>query len=202
MKSIAIRELTGARIRLAAQEHEVLAVTSDRVLSAVLLPVEQRLVDQLLDRNLSEIVHGIQLGEKAAANGDVGTELDDLLDEPQASVPIPRSPRSARRIVPVSIRGLSATRIAQAAENKELLGITNHRALVALLMPVSQRWVDYIVQSNLSRIVKGIGIGEFEAEYGEISDLEELAADTRSPNADDSARADVAAVAREPHSTW
>ena len=197
MKSIAIRDLTGARIHLAAEEHTVLAVTSDRVLSAVLLPVEQRFVDQLLDRKLSEIVHGIQLGEKASANGDLGADLDDLLDEPQASSSIPRSPRSARRIVPVSIRALSAARITQAAKNKETLGITNHRALVALLIPVSQRWVDYIVQSNLSRIIKGIDIGEFEAQHGKVFDLEESAA----PSAI-AATSDVAAVARELHAAW
>jgi len=80
MRPVSIRELSGRVIDEAAQKGEVLGITNERRLCAVLIPVRQKWVDQLVEHNLSRILHAVDLGMKDEANKEEGTPLDDALD--------------------------------------------------------------------------------------------------------------------------
>jgi hypothetical protein len=58
--------------------------------------------------------------------------------------------------VNVGIRDLSAARIERAAEDGELLILTNDRVLIGVVVPVSQRLVEFLIAQNLTRVMQSI----------------------------------------------
>jgi antitoxin (DNA-binding transcriptional repressor) of toxin-antitoxin stability system len=64
----------------------------------------------------------------------------------------------------MAIRELTAPALRQAAEDNEVIGITNDRVLAGVLFPIGRHWVEQLVEQNLSRIVRNVRRGEQEVE--------------------------------------
>jgi antitoxin (DNA-binding transcriptional repressor) of toxin-antitoxin stability system len=179
MQTIGIRQLTGARLRAAADRSEPLGVTNGGALCAVLLPVTQRWVEQLVEQNFSRLLYGIDLAEKERANREPLVSLAAAQHEPPGPdsrwPPPTGNPTPLRR---VGIRELSGDMISKSAERGEALGVTNGGALCAVLLPVTQRWVEQLVEQNLSRLLYNIDLAERDRAAGEpLLDLTEAADD-------------------------
>jgi hypothetical protein len=64
----------------------------------------------------------------------------------------------------LAIRDLDAPTICQAAEQDQVIGITNGRVLAGVLVPISRDWVHQLIDGHFSRIVHNIRRGEREME--------------------------------------
>jgi len=62
----------------------------------------------------------------------------------------------------IAIRELTAPALRSAAEDNEVIGITNDRVLAGILFPVGRDWVEQLIEQNLSRIVRNVQRGEHE----------------------------------------
>ncbi|MEU5952550.1 ROK family protein [Streptomyces sp. NPDC047525] len=74
----------------------------------------------------------------------------------------------------IGIRQVSGDLIAAAAERGEVLGITNGRVLAGVLMPLTTKTVEHLLDQNLTRIVQNIREGEREAAAGDSVSLDDL----------------------------
>jgi len=64
----------------------------------------------------------------------------------------------------MAIRELTGPALKRAAEDNEVIGITNDRVLAGILFPIGRDWVEQLVDQNLSRIVRNVQRGEQEME--------------------------------------
>ena len=78
MRRVSLREINGSLLEKAAELNQTIAVTADRVIAGVIFPVSRRLVTQLVENNLSRVLHNIELGEKELSTGRPLTTLDDI----------------------------------------------------------------------------------------------------------------------------
>jgi antitoxin (DNA-binding transcriptional repressor) of toxin-antitoxin stability system len=159
MRTVSIREVSGALINEAAERQETLGITNNNVLAGVLVPVTSRWVKHLVEGNVSRILHSIERGEKEIADAESYVSLEKALsDEKNASGAFP-----IRR---VSIRQISGKLLSEAAERGETLGITTDNVLAGVLVPVTPRWIDHLIENNISRILHSIARGENEIASG------------------------------------
>jgi hypothetical protein len=155
MRTISVRDISGAVITEATARQETLGITNNNVLAGVLVPVTSRWVEHMVDLNMSRILHGLQRGEKEISNKELLATLDDsLLEQADYARNLP--------IRHVSIRDVSGALIEEAADRKELLGITNNRVLTGVLVPMTRALVDQLVELNISRVLHSISRGEGE----------------------------------------
>jgi hypothetical protein len=96
--SVGIRELSADRIEQAGRNKEILVLTNDRVLTGLVVPVTQQLVELLVEKNLSRVMHHAEITAKEASEGGLPS-LDHVLRgvasglEP-AQQPAPQSSKS------------------------------------------------------------------------------------------------------------
>jgi hypothetical protein len=188
MRKMAIRELTAPKIRQAAEDEEVIGITNNRVLAGVLIPVRGDWVEQLIEQNLSRIVHNIRRGEQeveavlqAHAQGASPspepaasfTTLEEAAREPDGGGRPSSATKSRARHV--NLRDMSGEVLQDAAEQNEPIILTTDRVVAGVIFPVTQRWVTELVEQNLSRVVYNIGIGEKELSTDEaMTTLDEV----------------------------
>jgi hypothetical protein len=238
METIKIRELRGSTLEEYARKGELVGLTRDRALIAVVIPIVQAWVEQLIDQNWSRVMHSVATGETELASPAKMTTLDDVLGEADlrdaaAAETSPEAPadrvrhtahavtsaphRAAEkvtaawgsigtpgemisRILPafsagspdepaitsstnVRIRDLSAHRIEQAGENKELLILTNGGMLLGLVVPVSQQLVQFLITENITRIMLNAQMAEGEVSAGEpFTTVDEVAQEADEPS--------------------
>ena len=60
----------------------------------------------------------------------------------------------------VSIRGLRGSDLAKRARGGELVGIENHRVLIGVVVPVTSRWLEHLIDYNWSNVVQSVAEGE------------------------------------------
>jgi antitoxin (DNA-binding transcriptional repressor) of toxin-antitoxin stability system len=78
----------------------------------------------------------------------------------------------------VNIRDLRGAGLADSARQGELLGITNYRQLIGVLVPVTQAWVEHLIEYNWSRVRQSVVEGEQEMAAGTpMTTLDGLLAD-------------------------
>ncbi|WP_189135859.1 ROK family protein [Wenjunlia tyrosinilytica] len=77
---VSIRQLSGARLKQAAEASEVLVVTHANEALALLIPVTLQWTERLVERNLSRIRNSIDRGEQEITRSGL-TSLDDFLRE-------------------------------------------------------------------------------------------------------------------------
>lgn len=152
MRRVSIRELNGSLFQHAAETGELIGVTNDRRLAAVLLPVTPGWVDQLVEDHFSRLLRSIERGQRAIAGGKPLFGWEDI---PPASgkQPLPITRR-------VAIRELNGSVLKEAAEQGELLGVLNDGRLCAVLVPVTPEWVDQLVDYNISRLIQSVEVGQ------------------------------------------
>lgn len=172
MRTMAIRELTGPALKRAAEHNEVIGITNDRILAGILFPIGRDWVEQLVEQNLSRIVHNVRRGEQeveavlvandqkdptVAAGTPRFTTLDDISQEPATGAG--GSPGKTRR---VHLRDMSGKVLQHAAEQNEAIVLTMDRVVAGVIFPVTQEWVAELVEQNLSRVLYNISVGEKE----------------------------------------
>jgi antitoxin (DNA-binding transcriptional repressor) of toxin-antitoxin stability system len=84
MKSIKIREMRGAKLEEAARAGELVGLTRDRALIAVVVPMVQAWVEHIVDQNWSRILQSAASAEDLIAAEARLTTLDDIDDAPDA----------------------------------------------------------------------------------------------------------------------
>lgn len=92
--TVRMGDLTAGRIEQAGADGQILAVTHDRELIGIVIPVTQGLVEFLIEQNMSRVLYNIGLGEKQLATSEKLVTLDQALE--QASQPQPAKPASRR----------------------------------------------------------------------------------------------------------
>jgi hypothetical protein len=80
IRTVRIGELRADLIEKAAVDGQTLAITHDRELIGLLIPVTRGLVQFLIEQNMSRVLYNIGLGEKQASAGDKLTTLDEVLE--------------------------------------------------------------------------------------------------------------------------
>ncbi|MFB9704376.1 hypothetical protein [Rhodococcus aetherivorans] len=75
----------------------------------------------------------------------------------------------------IKIRDVRGDLIEELAQAGKLVGITNNRVLVGVLCPVTQRWIEHVVEMNYSRLQQNLPAGEREvASKQPLTTLDEL----------------------------
>ncbi len=73
----------------------------------------------------------------------------------------------------IKMRELRGSQLERLAQDEALVGITSNRVLVAVLVPMTEAWLEHLVDFNKTRIQQNILEGELEAANGELVTLEE-----------------------------
>lgn len=66
----------------------------------------------------------------------------------------------------ISVRNLRGESLAASAHQGDLVGITNYRVLIGVLVPVTAAWVEHLIDYNWSRVKQSIDEAEQEASKG------------------------------------
>jgi antitoxin (DNA-binding transcriptional repressor) of toxin-antitoxin stability system len=151
MRHVAIRQLNGALFQEAAERGELVGITNDKQLAAVLVPITPGWIDQIIEDHFTRLLRSIESGQKAVANDVSLTSLDDFKALGTGDLPITRR---------VAIRELSGELLSHAAETGEILGVLNDRRLCAVVLPVTSAWVDRLIDHNVSRLIQSVSWGQ------------------------------------------
>lgn len=203
LRMINIRELRGADIERYATAGELIGIKKNRALIGVVVPVTSHWVEHVIEHNWSRVVQSIGEGERAMAEGNPMVTLDALLAHPSGGEEPPAGEASApdvaaralRRFVAsvgvvesedsdlppvrgVRVGDLSARAIERAGDEAEILALTHDGALLGIVVPVTQRLVNFLVGKNISRVIYNVHLGEKETASGEpLSPIEEVLAE-------------------------
>jgi antitoxin (DNA-binding transcriptional repressor) of toxin-antitoxin stability system len=84
VQTVRIGNLTAGLIEKAGAAGQTLAITYDRELIGMVIPVTRRLVEFLLEQNMSRVLYNIALGEKQLATRDKMTTLGQVVGQTAA----------------------------------------------------------------------------------------------------------------------
>ncbi|MFC6161197.1 hypothetical protein [Kribbella jiaozuonensis] len=212
MKTIKIRDLRGSTLEAHARNGDLVGLTRDRALIAVVIPAGQAWVEHLVDRNWSQVTKEIAAGEAAIAGpgslpladevvseaseaGEIAgrdeyrpaagrrrgaDELAEVVGLPTAEMlrrlgaqigPASPDGRQSTKSSTIRVGDLSARRIDAAGQAGELLVLTNDGMQVGIVVPVSQKFVEFLVTQNLSRIMYDARRSELDLAAEESSHL-------------------------------
>jgi antitoxin (DNA-binding transcriptional repressor) of toxin-antitoxin stability system len=93
--TVRMGDLTAGRIQRAGEDGQTLAVTHDRELIGIVIPVTRGLVEFLIEQNMSRVLYNIGLGEKQLTTTDKMTTLDQLLGQAGPARPADPPPAQA-----------------------------------------------------------------------------------------------------------
>ena len=79
--TVRVGELSAERIEQAGAAGDILALTHDRELIGIVIPVTRGLVEFLIEQNMSRVLYNIGLGEKQLRTSDEMTTLDKALEQ-------------------------------------------------------------------------------------------------------------------------
>jgi hypothetical protein len=79
--TVGIRDLKAGLIEKAAADGQILAITHDRELIGIVIPITPGLVEFLIEQNMSRVLYNIALAEKQIRTADKITTLDEVLDQ-------------------------------------------------------------------------------------------------------------------------
>ena len=85
--TVRIGELSAERIERAGAAGQTLALTHDRELVAIVIPVTRGLVEFLIEQNMSRVLYNTALGEKEIWTPEKMITLDEALDQAAAAPP-------------------------------------------------------------------------------------------------------------------
>jgi hypothetical protein len=83
--TVRIGDLTATLIEKAGTDGQTLAITHDRELIGIVIPVTRGLVEFLIEQNMSRVLYNIALSEKQIRTADKMTTLDDALSQADAA---------------------------------------------------------------------------------------------------------------------
>jgi len=79
-RMVRIGDLTAGVIEQAGEEGRIVAITHQRELVGIVIPITSDLVQFLIEQNLSRVLYSIRQGEKELGTADRLISLDQLLD--------------------------------------------------------------------------------------------------------------------------
>lgn len=86
--TVRIGDLTARLIKKAGGAGQILAITHERELIGIVIPVTQGLVGFLLEQNISRVLYNIGLGEKQLSTPGKMAPLDQVLDQMAPAGPV------------------------------------------------------------------------------------------------------------------
>ncbi len=90
--TVRIGDLTAGLIEKAGGAGQTLAITHERELIGIVIPVTPGLVEFLIEQNMSRVLYNIALSEKQIRSPDKMTTLDEALNLPTPPAAAPRQP--------------------------------------------------------------------------------------------------------------
>jgi hypothetical protein len=97
IRTVRIGDVSAAVIEEAGDTGQTLAITHDRELIGIVIPVTQRLVEYLIEQNVSRVLYNIGLGEKQINTPDKLPTLDAVLEQASSDEQIPSRASSTAR---------------------------------------------------------------------------------------------------------
>jgi hypothetical protein len=91
VRTVRIGELSARQIEKAGESGQALAVTHERELIGIVVPVTQGLVQLLIEQNMSRVLYNIRMAEKQLTTKDTLTALGQLSDQEASSGSAPHS---------------------------------------------------------------------------------------------------------------
>lgn len=79
MRRVNLRDMSGTVLQRAADQNEAIVLTTDRVVAGLIYPVNQDWVAELVEQNLSRVLHNLSIGEKELTAEHEMTTLDDAI---------------------------------------------------------------------------------------------------------------------------
>src|SRR5580700_5821950 len=79
METVNIRSLRGTSVAKTVGDGKPLAITNNKALIAVVVPVARAWVEHVIDRNWSQVRQHVEEGEKAMASGAPMVSLEDVI---------------------------------------------------------------------------------------------------------------------------
>lgn len=159
MKTVSIRQLSGAVLEAASSHEEILGITNAGALTGVLVPISQRAMHRMAHRDSPDLLASVQRARNEMASGK---RFGTLSEPPEGGPEGSARPAFTR----ISIRELSGARIERASAAGETLLVTKDRTVLGLLVPVTQQWVERLVESNVARF-----LGDEGSEPAELDDV-------------------------------
>jgi hypothetical protein len=89
VRTVRIGDLSAGLIEETGEAGQSLALTHDRELIGIVIPVTRDLVQFLIEQNLSRALYNIALGEKQLGIPGTLTTLDQMVEEATDSAPLP-----------------------------------------------------------------------------------------------------------------
>lgn len=107
VSTVRVGELSAERIEQAGTDGQTLALTHDRELVGIVIPVTRGLVEFLIEQNMSRVLYSIALGEKQIGSPDMMTTLDQVMEQgrpswPDGPAPSPGSANRAQKRAGIS----------------------------------------------------------------------------------------------------
>jgi antitoxin (DNA-binding transcriptional repressor) of toxin-antitoxin stability system len=122
METVNIRSLRGTSVARTVGEGKPLAITNNKALIAVVIPVARGWVEHVINRNWSQVRQHVKEGEKALASGAPMDSLDNVVADPGAARGNPGGgdPRPDGYAVPL-VAALAGRTVTQSPESRQLL---------------------------------------------------------------------------------
>ena len=147
METVTIRDLSGERIARASEGGHVLGVTNMGALVGVIVPLTGEVIQRMADRDAVRVRERAEQSEEELASGRPMSTVSELLQHAQSG-------RQAG-LDRVSIRQISGARLERAARDGHPLLISSGRATLALLIPVTSKWLERLVEGEITRVIDG-----------------------------------------------
>jgi hypothetical protein len=94
--TVRIGDLSARQVEQAGAGGHTLALTHDRELVGIVIPVTQGLVEFLIEENISRVLYNIALGEKQLLTPDKMTTLEEVPGQGGPQPPRPAPPAAKR----------------------------------------------------------------------------------------------------------
>jgi hypothetical protein len=194
MIMIKIRDLRGSLIEKLSDAQELVGITNNKVLAAVMVPVTRGWVEHVIENNWSRVAQSIAEGQHerdagrplvsldaALAAADASSEPDHEAGQPLIEtipgIPLVRrlfqvlahhedDPASVSPVRVVRIGDMSGAVLGEAREADQIIAVTNERVVVAFLLPVTNRLVDHLIETNKTRVMYNVSRGQSERTSG------------------------------------
>ncbi|MFF2789787.1 hypothetical protein ACFVT6_24040 [Streptomyces sp. NPDC058049] len=161
MEMIAVRDVRGSLLSQFSREGRLVGIQNNRALIGVILPASPQLTRNVIEDNWSNLMHTIKRGEVEASGKEWPNSLAALQDRlvgDDASTTAPAT--LPPNVGAVRVGDLSAGLIEEAGREGRALTLTHNRELIGVLVPITPRLVQSLVERNLSQVLHDIEMGE------------------------------------------
>lgn len=152
MRTIGIRELAEDVIATATAQGNMLGITNMGALVGVLVPLTKDVMRSMAYHDAADVQLRARAAEDEMASGQPMSTVSEFMQQHESL---------GHRGGPtrVGIRNLSGSRIEEAAQVGETLLVSSGRVTLALLIPVTPKWLESLVESKIRLLVEPDSLG-------------------------------------------